>query len=109
MAEIIGPKRNRNSVGRWRHPVLLAVEVAKLALYAEVNEAIAPVQDMIKFMMMLVVPAAVVVEQTTTHQSIPKTVDFTGSRAATTSDCDCGCCLLDAGVLLACDARRDNR
>jgi hypothetical protein len=105
---MIGPKSNRNSVGRWRHPVLLAVKVAKLPLNAEVNEAIAPVQDKIKFMIMFNVPAADVVEQTMTHQSIPKTVDFTGSRAATTSDCDCGCCLLGAGVLLACDARRDN-
>lgn len=82
--------------------------MAELALYAEVNEAIAPVQDMIKFMIMFNVSAALVVEQTITHQSIPKTVDFTGSRAATISDCDCGCCLLGAGVLLERDARRGN-
>ena len=52
------------------------------------------------------VAVMVVVVETTcvTHQSIPSTVDFTGSRAAVTSGSDSGCCFWRAGVLRLCDA-----
>lgn len=54
---------------------------------------------------MVAVMVVVVVEATcATDQSIPSTVDFTGSRAAVTSGSDSGCCFWCAGVLQQCDA-----
>lgn len=42
LAKIVRFKRNRNTVWRRRHPVLLAVKVAEFSSDAEVDEAVTP-------------------------------------------------------------------